>query len=155
MVHLSAASHLNLPMSQSGSLQRYHHGKWKPNASTGGCLNYTSTIHTNPLYRIDLKPRSGKRSPKSETVLGPLMQKSRNPKAAVGFYLHKVSSSAPTPLDKKLFLNNLPSQETEYQFSREISGRFELDHECLYFIVPTTLDPYRNVKFLLRVSMEK
>jgi len=83
MVHLSAASHLNLPRKQSGWLQRYNHGKWKANASAGGCLSYTSTIHTNPQYRIDLKPRSGKRGPKLETVLVPLMQKSCNPKAAV------------------------------------------------------------------------
>ena len=43
IVQLSAASHLNLPRSQSCWLQCYHHRKWKVNASAGG--NSTTQLH--------------------------------------------------------------------------------------------------------------
>uniref|UniRef100_A0AAV2JPS7 calpain-2 n=1 Tax=Knipowitschia caucasica TaxID=637954 RepID=A0AAV2JPS7_KNICA len=144
-------------------------GMWRVGSTAGGCRNNAATFTSNPqfvvrLEQVDDDPLDGKK--KGCTFLVGLMQKDgrkqmqlKKDLEPIGFAIYQVpeqykgSSHVHLGPDVLLHQRSVAMSHTFINM-REICDRFTLP-PGEYAIIPSTFQPHRNGRFVLRVFSEK
>ncbi|XP_072292656.1 calpain-2 catalytic subunit-like [Eucyclogobius newberryi] len=144
-------------------------GMWRVGSTAGGCRNNPATFTSNPQFvvrldEVDDDPLDGKE--KGCTFLVGLMQKDgrkqrelKKDLEAIGFAIYQVpdeykgSSNVRLGPDVLLRQRSVAMSHT-FINTREICDRFTLP-PGEYAIIPSTFNPHKNGKFVLRVFSEK
>lgn len=144
-------------------------GMWRVGSTAGGCRNHAATFTSNPqfvvrLEQVDDDPVDGKE--KACTFLVGLMQKDgrkqkelRRDLEPIGFAIYKVpdqyKGSSHIHLGPDVLLRQRAvAMSHTFINTREICDRFTLP-PGEYAIIPSTFQPHKNGRFVLRVFSEK
>lgn len=158
---------------ESEGQSRWNHyqfeGMWRVGSTAGGCRNHAATFSSNPqfvvrLEQVDDDPLDGVE--KGCTFLVGLMQKDgrkqrelRKDLEPIGFAIYKV----PDQYKGRSYIHLGPdvllrqravAMSHTFINTREICDRFTLP-PGEYAIIPSTFQPHRNGRFVLRVFSEK
>ncbi|XP_028902835.2 calpain-8 isoform X2 [Ornithorhynchus anatinus] len=141
-------------------------GRWIRGSTAGGCQNYPATYWTNPQFKICLDEadddhRRSVGDPCCTVLLG-LMQKNRRRQKRkgqgllrIGYSIYQLENHSDRHLGQDFFLGRRPSASSDsYVNLREVSGRVQLP-QGEYLVVPSTLEPFKDGEFCLRVFSEK
>ncbi|XP_039265288.2 calpain-B-like [Styela clava] len=130
-------------------------GQWIKGFSAGGNSNFPDTFHTNPQYFLSLDVPEDSEKDTCAVVIS-LVQKDRRwqkirglDNIVIGFEIYKANEK----LDKEFFLKNKSNEKSDFLSSRSVTKEFSLP-PGEYVIVPSTLDPDVEGKFLLRIFTE-
>ncbi|XP_069810566.1 calpain-2 catalytic subunit-like [Dendropsophus ebraccatus] len=128
-------------------------GSWKKGETAGG--RYMSdTFWMNPQFRVTLTAPDGDTSKKSPITVSLMQKEYRKNKFRIGFYIFKVNPEDTVPLGKEFFDTSEPVvRKDDFRDYRDVSGRFVL-LPGKYVIVVTTLNPFEETDFYLRVFFE-
>ncbi|XP_033835806.1 calpain-2 catalytic subunit-like [Periophthalmus magnuspinnatus] len=144
-------------------------GMWRVGSTAGGCRNHPATFTSNPQFvvrldEVDDDPLDGQE--KGCTFLVGLMQKDIRKQRQlnkdleiIGFAIYEVpeqyKGSRHVHLGPDVLLSeNAVAMSHTFINTREICDRFTLA-PGEYAIIPSTFQPHRNGKFVLRVFSEK
>jgi len=136
---------------------------WVKKVSAGGCRNYIDSFHTNPQIHVKVVDPDEDDDENMGTIIVALMQKDMRKERSqggdvhtIGYLIYKVSEAeAGQPLDQD-WIKRHASFAKSHTFinTREICGRHKLPPGD-YVIVPSTFEPNKPAKFILRVFSEK
>uniref|UniRef100_A0A3B4BFR4 Uncharacterized protein n=1 Tax=Periophthalmus magnuspinnatus TaxID=409849 RepID=A0A3B4BFR4_9GOBI len=139
-------------------------GMWRVGSTAGGCRNHPATFTSNPQFvvrldEVDDDPLDGQE--KGCTFLVGLMQKDVRKQRQlnkdleiIGFAIYEVCSRHVHLGPDVLLRENAVAMSHTFINTREICDRFTLA-PGEYAIIPSTFQPHRNGKFVLRVFSEK
>uniref|UniRef100_A0A3B4BH08 Uncharacterized protein n=1 Tax=Periophthalmus magnuspinnatus TaxID=409849 RepID=A0A3B4BH08_9GOBI len=140
-------------------------GMWRVGSTAGGCRNHPATFTSNPQFvvrldEVDDDPLDGQE--KGCTFLVGLMQKDVRKQRQlnkdleiIGFAIYEYKGSRHVHLGPDVLLReNAVAMSHTFINTREICDRFTLA-PGEYAIIPSTFQPHRNGKFVLRVFSEK
>ncbi|XP_070833125.1 calpain-2 catalytic subunit-like [Chaetodon trifascialis] len=143
-------------------------GMWRVGSTAGGCRNHASTFSSNPQFMVRLEdvdddPLDGQ---DGCTILVGLMQKDRRRQKrfnrsleTIGFAIYEVPDKYKGRSNvhlgpEVLLLQTAVAMSSTFINRREVCNRFKLP-PGEYAIIPSTFEPHKNGRFILRVFSEK
>ncbi|KAM3624252.1 uncharacterized protein V6R79_021090 [Siganus canaliculatus] len=139
-------------------------GEWRVGSTAGGCRNYAATFSSNPqifvrLEDLDDDPHDGEDG--CTIIIGLMQKNTRSEKRfgkdvnTIGFAIYEFKGRTNVHLGPDVLLRK-PAVARSQNFInlREVCERFKLP-PGEYAIIPSTFEPHRKGKFILRVFTEK
>ncbi|KAM7534223.1 hypothetical protein Aperf_G00000106135 [Anoplocephala perfoliata] len=137
-----------------------HEGEWLRNSTAGGCLNNLDTFHMNPQIRVSVVDADEADDDPTGTIVVGLMQKGIREKgrvrSSIGYCIYPFPKGAPANalLTRDFFRHTRMAALSSYANTREVCGRHKLMPGD-YVVVPSTIQPNEEAKFLLRIFSER
>ncbi|TGZ67060.1 hypothetical protein CRM22_005006 [Opisthorchis felineus] len=134
-------------------------GEWVKYATAGGCRNYRDTFHINPQFRVQVIDPDETDDDNCGNIIVGLMQESRvdsnTELQTIGYAIYRLRDHREGLLGKAFFLsNNSVGSSQTFTNLREVTNRHRLP-PGEYMIVPSTFEPNKQAKFILRVFSER
>ncbi|KER20011.1 hypothetical protein T265_11348 [Opisthorchis viverrini] len=134
-------------------------GEWVKYATAGGCRNYRDTFHINPQFRVQVIDPDETDDDNYGSIIVGLMQESRvdsnTELQTIGYAIYRLKDHREGLLGKAFFLsNNTVGSSQTFTNLREVTNRHRLP-PGEYMIVPSTFEPNKQAKFILRVFSER
>ncbi|TGZ63818.1 hypothetical protein CRM22_006700 [Opisthorchis felineus] len=136
-------------------------GEWIRYSTAGGCRNNERTFHMNPQFRVQVIDPDETDNDNTGTIIIGLMQMGRRENFqehhTIGYALYLIPENYPSGmlLPRSFFERNVSKcRSPAFINIREVCGRHKLP-PGEYMIIPSTFEPNREAKFLLRIFSEK
>ncbi|KAK0150301.1 Calpain-2 catalytic subunit [Merluccius polli] len=136
-------------------------GTWRVGSTAGGCRNHPATFCSNPQFVVELLEEDEEGEEGCTVLLGLLQRDGRRDRRfgrelnTIGFAIYKFRGRKDVRLGVDILLRQAAvARSNTFTNLREVCDRFTLP-PGRYAVIPSTFEPHRAGKFILRVFTEK